>query len=114
MIEQRKEYNAGVAVKHQKNTEKQQFVLQYVESNYVGQTCRHITTSSAEHANADSPMGIHAIECNGEKTAFKWKILDQCGNQSMLVTLEALYIRTLKPAINTRDEYRKRQLTLKI
>ena len=29
MKEQRKRYNAGVAVKQQKNTEKQQFLLQY-------------------------------------------------------------------------------------
>ena len=29
---------------------------------YVGQTCRHITTRVAEHARADSPMGVHAIE----------------------------------------------------
>ena len=45
------------------------------------------------------------------KTAFQWKILDQCGNQSKLMTLEALFIRTLKPAIDTRDEYRTRELT---
>ena len=81
-------------------------------SMYVGQTCRHITTTVAEHAKADSPIGIYAIECNGDKTAFHWKILDQYGNQSNLMTLEVLYIRTLKLAINTRDEYRTRELTL--
>ena len=81
------------------------------KSIYVVQTCRHITTRVAELAKADSPMGIHASECNGDKTAFQWKILDQCGNKSKLMTLEALYIRTLKPAINTRDEYRTRELT---
>ena len=58
-------------------------------------------------------MGVHAIECNGDKTAFQWKILDQCGNQSKFMQQEALYIRTLKPAINTSDEYRTRELTLK-
>ena len=75
------------------------------KSIYVGQTCRHITTRIAEHAKADSPMGVHANECNGDKTAFQWTILDQCSNQSKLMTLEVLYIRTLKPAINTSDEY---------
>ena len=104
MKEQRKEHNVGVALKQQKNTEKQQFVLQYVKSIYVGQTCRHITTRVAEHAKADSPMGVHAIECNGDKTAFQWKILDQCGNQSKLITLEELYLITLKPAIKTEHE----------
>ena len=80
---------------------------------YVGQTCRHITTRVAEHAKADSPMGVHAIECNGNKTATQWKILDRCRNQSKLMTLEAIYIRALKPAINTRHEYRTRELKMK-
>ena len=79
---------------------------------YAGQTCRHITTRVEELAKADTPMGIQAIECNGDNTAFQWKILDQCGMQSNLMTLEALEIRTLKPAISTRDHYRTRELTL--
>ena len=83
------------------------------KSLYVGQTCRHITTRVAEHAKADSPMGVHAIECNGDKTAFQWKILDQYSKQSKVMTLEELYIRTLKPVINTRDENWTRELTLK-
>ena len=61
---------------------------------------------------ANSPMGVNAIEFNGDKIAFQWKILDQCNNQLKLMTLEALYIRTLKPAIDTRDEYWTQELTL--
>ena len=80
------------------------------KSIYVGQSCWHITTRVAEHAKADSPMGVHAMECNGYKTAFQWKILNQCSNQSKLMTLEALYIGTLKPA---RNEYRTGELKLK-
>ena len=80
---------------------------------YVGQTCQNFTTRVAEHAKADSPMGVHVIECKGDKTTFQWKILDQRSNKSKLMTLEALYIRTLKPASNTRNEYRKRELKLK-
>ena len=75
----------------------------------IGQTSRQITTRVAEHAKADSPMRVHVIECNGDKTTFQWKTLDQCSNPSKLMTLEALYIRTLKPAINTRDEYRTQE-----
>ena len=33
---------------------------------YVGQIGGHITTRVAEHAKADSTMGLHAIECNGD------------------------------------------------
>ena len=61
----------------------------------------------------DSLMWVHAIEFNGDKIAFQWNFLDQCNNQLKLMTLEALYIRTLKPAFNTRDEYQARELTLK-
>ena len=39
------------------------------KSIYVGQTCRRITTRVAEHARADSTMGVHAIEWNADKTA---------------------------------------------
>ena len=80
---------------------------------YEGKICRHINTKVAEHAMLDSPMEIHAIECNCGKAAFQWKIIDQCGKQSKLMTLEALQLRTLKRAINTRNEYRTRELTLK-
>jgi len=31
-----------------------------------------------------------------------------------LMTLEALYIKSIKPSINTKDEYRSRALTIKI
>ena len=54
----------------------------------------YITIRIAEHAKADSPMGIHAIEYTGDKTAFQWKILDQCGNQSFNDTRGALYKNT--------------------
>ena len=80
---------------------------------YVGQTCWHITTRFAEHAKAESPMEIIAIEWNGDRKAFQWKILDNCGKKSKLMTLGALYIRTLKPAINTREEYQTREMTMK-
>ena len=74
------------------------------KSIYVGQTWRHITRV-AELAKADTPMKINAIECNGEKTALQWKILEDCGKQSKLMILEAFYITTLKPrATNTEHE----------
>ena len=66
------------------------------ESIHVGQTSGDITTRVAE--------------CNGDKTAFKWKILDQCG-QSKLMSLVS--IRTLRPTTNTREKYRTPEMTLK-
>ena len=34
--------------------------------------------------------------------------------EAFLLTLEALWIRELKPEINTKDEYRSRELTIKL
>ena len=34
--------------------------------------------------------------------------------EEFLLTLEALYIREFKPTINTKDEYRSRELTIKV
>ena len=55
------------------------------KSIYVGQTCRHNNTKVAVHAKADSPMGIHAIESNEDKTEFQGKTLDQCDSRSAFI-----------------------------
>ena len=55
-------------------------------------------------------------QCSSEsgKSEFKWKIVDQASSSIKLITLEALHIRKRRPAINTRDEFRSRVLTLKL
>ena len=44
---------------------------------------------------------------------FEWRVIDQCNDSEKLMTLEENYIRQRKPALNTRDEYWSRELTLK-
>ena len=44
----------------------------------------------------------------------KWEIIDQASSSIKLLTLEALHIRKKRPAINTRDEFRSRELTLRL
>ena len=83
------------------------------ESTYVGQTCRHVTTRIAEHQKLDSPVGLHVSNCCGAAKAFTWRVIDQSTDTEKLITIEALHIRQRKPKINTRDEYRGRELTLK-
>ena len=82
-------------------------------SIYVGQTSRHVTTRISEHQEKDSPVGQHLIECFGKLHNIKWEILDACRGVEMLMTIEAIYIKKLKPQLNTLDEYRGRELTLK-
>ena len=43
---------------------------------------------------------------------FNRKIIDQAFSCINLLTLEALHIRKERPAINTRDGFRSRELTL--
>ena len=82
-------------------------------SIFVGQTSRHVTTRITEHQKKDSQVGQHLVECRGAWNDVEWKILDACRTVEKLMIIEAIYISKLKPALNTRDEYRGRELTLK-
>ena len=56
-------------------------------------------------------------ECNkelGGTAELKSVIIDQTANTHKLLTLEALYILRERPKIKTRDEFRSRELTLKL
>ena len=84
-------------------------------STYIGQTVRHLATRVDEHRNGDSPVGQHLLECNkevGGTAELKSEIIDQTDNTHKLLTLEALHIWRERPRINTRDEFRRRELTL--
>ena len=86
------------------------------KSNYVGQTVRQLTTRIEEHRKEDTPVGQLIRQCGSEsgKSEFKWKIIDQASSSIKLLTLEALHIRKERPAINTRDELRSRELPLRL
>ena len=77
---------------------------------------RHLTTRIEEHRKEDTPVGQHIRQYGSEsgKSEFKWKIIDQASSRIKLLTLEALHIRKERPAINTRDEYGSRELTLRL
>ena len=86
-------------------------------STYVGQTVRHLATRVDEHRKGDSPVGQHLLERNkevGGTAEQKSQIIDQTANTHKLLTLEALHIWRERPKINTRDEFRRRELTLKL
>ena len=85
-------------------------------STYVLQTVRHLTTRIEEHKKADSPVGLHFQQCQleGNSADLSWEFIHRSNNQTKLLTLEAMHIRKKKPGLNTRDEFRSRELTLKI
>ena len=86
------------------------------KSIYVGQTVRHLTLRIEEHRKEDTPVGQHIRQCGIEsgKSEFNWKIIDHASSSIKLLTLEALHIRKERPAVNTRDEFRSRELTLRL
>ena len=85
-------------------------------STYVGQTVRHLNTRNEEHKKTDSPVGLHLQQCQleGNSADLSWEIIDKSNNQTKFLTLEAIQIRREKPGLNTRDEFRNRELPLKL
>ena len=83
---------------------------------YVGQTERHTRTRFGEHKTERSgPVRKHFEVCAKRKAELTdMTILPHKTTRSIvfLETLEALYIRELKPTLNTRDEWMSRELTI--
>ena len=82
-------------------------------SIYVGQTSKHVTAKITEHQKKDSQVGQPLVECFCATNDIEWKILDACWIIEKLMTIKAINISKLKPAINTRDEHGGREITLK-
>ena len=83
-------------------------------SCYVGQTSRHLQFRFKEHQNNTGPVKEHLTKCETKLTEENVTILGSTTKGEVhLLTLEALWIRELKPKINTKDEYRSRALTIK-
>ena len=60
---------------------------------------------------------INYLECNkevGGTAELKSEIIDQTANTHKLLTLEALHIWRERPRINTLEEFKSQELTLKI
>ena len=77
--------------------------------SYVGQTARHLATRIREHFSSGGKLKPHFDNCNIEPTNEMVKILVKAKGDKLL-TLEALYISELVPKLNTKDEFRSREL----
>ena len=79
------------------------------EACHVGQTSRHLQTRFREHVRNAGPMRKHQENCDVKVREENVEALaSSISGKHYLLTLEALWIRELKPSINTRDEYRSR------
>ena len=85
---------------------------------YVGKTSRHVCTRFNEHrTKKKEPVYKHLRACGlhaPNLTHRNIEILASVTKGALhLAIVEALYIRELSPAINTRDEFRDHELTIK-
>ena len=69
-----------------------------------------------EHIHKSGPMKTHIeTQCNTTITEDDVEILHTTSRgENYLLTLEALYIRERKPVLNTKDEYRRKELVIKL
>ena len=82
---------------------------------YVGKTRRHLQVRFKEHLSKSGPVKKHLEQCSDGITEDSVDILGATSRGEMhLLTLEALWIRELKPYLNTQDTMRSRDLKLTI
>ena len=82
---------------------------------YVGQTSRHLNTRLNEHFKNTGPVKKHMLLCKTKINEMNYKILEQTqGGEQQLLTMEALWIKDVNPTLNTKDEFRRRSLTIKL
>ena len=80
---------------------------------YVGETARHLQFRFKEHIQKPGPMRTHLSQCNTTLSEKDIDILQSSSRgETYLLTLEALHQRELKPTINTKEEYRSRELKI--
>ena len=85
-------------------------------SSYVGFTTRHLCSRKMEHMGKKGIFEKHFQECNQEHNRTVQTTILKSSNRGMihLSILEALYIRELKPSLNTKDDYIQRPLRIRI
>ena len=65
--------------------------------------------------NKTGPVKKHFLECGVNFDNDCVSILASVGkSEKHLMTLEALFIREFRPTLNTKDEYRRRELKIRI
>ena len=80
---------------------------------YVGQTSRHFCTRLSEHLKDGAPVADHLKQCDSF-SSYEYSFMAATFKRSKLMTLEALYIEREKPEINSKEEYKRRPLAVKL
>ena len=82
---------------------------------YVGATSRHLQVRFKEHiSRKNGVVAKHLALCGIEGHEMEVEVLcTSMHGEVHLFTMEALWIRQLKPSINVKDEYKSRELVIK-
>ena len=87
----------------------------HCEVCYVGKTRRHLQSRVQEHLRRKGPVKTHLEKCVDGISEDSVEILGSTTKGEVhLLTLEALWIREIKPFLNTQDTMRSRDLKLTI
>ena len=81
------------------------FSCDLCDADYVGYTARHLFQRVAEHKN--SAIGKHFLEVHGNKHLLNeghFKILRKCQSKFDCLVFEMLFIKKIKPCLNTQAD----------
>ena len=85
---------------------------------YVGQTDQHLVKRFKQHCQPSQPFGKHIRQCRVSPVFDDKKDVSvlhvTTRSIPFLEALEAFWIREICPSINTKDEYRRREFTIKL
>ena len=82
------------------------FSCDLCDADYVGYTARYLHQRIAEHKN--SAIGRHFLEAHGNNNLLKenqFTVLRKCQSKFDCLVFEMLFIKNLKPNLNTRTPY---------
>ena len=84
---------------------------------YVGAITRHVITRFKEQIGTkEKSVYKHLMACDARSDVSEKNLYIVCSTlrgEVHLLTLEALWIRDMKPSINVKDEYKSRELVIK-
>ena len=85
-------------------------------SCYIGYTTQYSEVRFRKHRTPSQPVGKHLRECGALRECTMeehWEILaSSTRGEQYLMTLEALWQKEERPTINTKQEYKSRELTI--
>ena len=84
-------------------------------SCYIGQTSQYLDARFGQHKKPSQPVGKHLRRCEALKEIVVGDVeilAASTRGEQYLMTLEALWQKEERPSINTKEEFRSRELTI--